>query len=75
MPPGAGEVTQQLRALAADFPQVLSSIPRNRMVARDHHLLRDLMPSSGMQVDMQTEHSVQSINQSINRKEKNASLR
>jgi hypothetical protein len=42
-------MAQWLRALAA-LPEVLSSIPSNHMVARDH---RDLIPSS----DMQTEQS------------------
>jgi hypothetical protein len=32
---GAGESTQQLRALTA-LPEVLSSIPRNHMVAHNH---------------------------------------
>jgi hypothetical protein len=47
-----GEVVQWLRALAA-LPEVLSSIPSNHMVAHNH-LQRDLMPSSGMQVCMQS---------------------
>jgi hypothetical protein len=42
---------------------VLSSIPSNHMVAHNH-LYWNLMPSSGMQVYMQIEHT-QSINQSI----------
>jgi hypothetical protein len=33
--PGAGEMAQWLRALAA-LPEVLSSIPRNHMVAHNH---------------------------------------
>jgi hypothetical protein len=32
---GAGEMAQQLRALAA-LPEVLSSIPNNHMVAHNH---------------------------------------
>jgi hypothetical protein len=32
---GAGEMAQQLRALTA-LPEVLSSIPRNHMVAHNH---------------------------------------
>jgi hypothetical protein len=32
---GAGEMAQQLRALAA-LPEVLSSIPRNHMEAHNH---------------------------------------
>jgi hypothetical protein len=32
---GAGEMAQQLRALAA-LPEVLSSIPSNHMVAHNH---------------------------------------
>jgi hypothetical protein len=32
---GAGEMAQQLRALAA-LPEILSSIPSNRMVAHSH---------------------------------------
>ena len=48
-----GEMAQRLRALAAP-PEVLSSIPRNHMVA---HVYWDLMPSSGMQVYMQIEYS------------------
>jgi hypothetical protein len=42
----AGEMAQQLRALAA-FPEVLSSIPSNHVVAHNH-LKWDLMPSSGV---------------------------
>ena len=38
-------MAQQLRALTA-FPEVLSSIPSNHMVAQNH--LWDLMPSSGV---------------------------
>jgi hypothetical protein len=34
-PPGAGEMAWQLRALPA-LPEVLSSIPSNRMVAHNH---------------------------------------
>ena len=34
-PIGAGEVAQRLRTLAA-LPEVLSSIPRNYMVAHNH---------------------------------------
>ena len=50
---GAGEMAQRLRALTAlpkvlnCSPKVLSSIPRNHMVAHNH-LQWDLMPSSGM---------------------------
>jgi hypothetical protein len=51
---GAGEMTQRLRALAPNL--TLSSIPSNHMVAHNH-LKWDLMPSSGMQVYMQIEHS------------------
>jgi hypothetical protein len=32
---GAGEMAQQLRALT-EFPEVLSSIPSNHMVAHNH---------------------------------------
>jgi hypothetical protein len=32
---GSGEIAQQLRALTA-LPEVLSSIPRNHMVAHNH---------------------------------------
>jgi hypothetical protein len=39
----AREMAQQLRALTA-FPEVLSSIPSNHMVAHNH-LLWDPMPS------------------------------
>jgi hypothetical protein len=45
----AGEMAQQLRALAA-LPEVLSSISSNHMVAHNH-LSWDLMPSSGVCVD------------------------
>jgi hypothetical protein len=48
-------MAQQLRALTA-LQEVLSSIPSNHMVAHNH-LLWDLIPSSGVQVYMQTEHS------------------
>jgi hypothetical protein len=44
-----GKMAQQLRALTA-LPEVLSSIPRNHMVAHNH-LYRDLMPSSGVSED------------------------
>jgi dolichyl-phosphate-mannose--protein O-mannosyl transferase len=47
-------MAQTLRTLAV-LPEALSSIPSNHMVVHNH--LRDLMPSSGMQVYMQTEHS------------------
>ena len=52
---GAGEMAQGLRALAA-LPEVLSSVPTNHMVAHNH-LQQDLMPSSGMHMYMQIEHS------------------
>jgi hypothetical protein len=39
-------MVQQLRRLTA-FPEVLSSIPSNHMVAHNH-LSRDLMQSSGV---------------------------
>jgi hypothetical protein len=42
-------MSQMLRALAA-LLEVLSSIPRNHMVAHNH-LKWDLMPSSGMSED------------------------
>jgi hypothetical protein len=41
---GAGEMTQQLRALVA-LPEVLSSIHSNHMVAKNH-MQWDLIPSS-----------------------------
>jgi hypothetical protein len=44
---GTGEMAQWLRALTA-LPKVLSSIPSNHMVAHNHLLKRDLMPSSGV---------------------------
>jgi hypothetical protein len=56
----AGEMAQWLRALVA-LPEVLSSIPSNHMVAH-YHLSWDLMPSSGMQIYMQTEYSSTQIN-------------
>jgi hypothetical protein len=49
------EMTQLLRALAA-LLRVLSSIFSNHIVAHNH-LYRDLIPSSGMLVYMQIEHS------------------
>ena len=42
----AEEMAQQLRALTA-LPEVLSSIPSNRMVVHTY-LYWDLMPSSGV---------------------------
>jgi hypothetical protein len=42
-------MAQWLRALTA-FPEVLSSIPSNHMVAHNH-LQWDLMPSSGVSED------------------------
>jgi len=45
----AGEMILQLRALAA-LPEVLSSIPRNHMVAHNH-LYWEPMPSSGVSED------------------------
>jgi hypothetical protein len=47
---GAGEMAQQLRALAV-LPEVLSSIPSNHMVAHNH-LQWDLIPSSGVSRDI-----------------------
>jgi hypothetical protein len=58
----AGEVAQRLRALTA-LPKVLSSNPRNHMVAHNH-LLLDLMPSSGVSED---NYSVLTYNKSINK--------
>ena len=52
---GAREMAQQLRTLAA-LPDVLSSIPSKRLVAHNH-LYWDLMPSSGINVHKQIEHS------------------
>jgi hypothetical protein len=52
---GAREMAQWFRALAA-ISEVLSSIPSNYMVAHNH-LSWDLMPSFGMQVYMQIEHT------------------
>jgi hypothetical protein len=46
---GAGEMAQWLRALIA-LPEVLSSIPRNHVVAHNH-LSWDPMPSSGVSED------------------------
>ena len=43
---GAGEMAQWLGALTA-FPEVLSSLPSNHMVAHNH-LQWDPMPSSGV---------------------------
>jgi hypothetical protein len=54
--PWAGEMAQQLRALAA-LLEVLSSIPSNHMVAHSH-LRWDLAPSSGAQVYLQIEYSL-----------------
>jgi hypothetical protein len=45
----AGNMTQHSRALPA-FPEVLSSIPSNYMVAHNH-LQWDPMPSSGVSED------------------------
>jgi hypothetical protein len=50
---GAREMVQWLRALTA-FPKVLSSIPRNHMVAHNH-LSCDLMSSSGVSEDSYSE--------------------
>ena len=55
----AGEMAQRLRALAA-LPEVLSSIPSNHMVAHNH-LYWDLVPSSGVQAYMQTEHCIHNM--------------
>ena len=49
------EMVQRLRALSV-LLEVLSSIPRDHIVAHDD-LYCDLMPSSGMQAYMQIEHS------------------
>jgi hypothetical protein len=49
----AGEVA--LRLSTDCFPEVLSSVPSNHRVA--HSLSWDLMPSSGMQIYRQIEHS------------------
>ena len=43
-------MVQWLRAVAA-LPEVLSSIPRNHMVAHHLYQKRDLMPSSGISED------------------------
>ena len=59
----AGEMAQWLRALAA-LPKVLSSIPRNHMVAHNH-LKWGLMPSSSMQVYKQIEHHIHKINKDL----------
>jgi hypothetical protein len=48
-------MAQWLRALTA-LPEGLNSIPSKHMVAHNH-LYWDVVPSSGMQVYMQTEHS------------------
>jgi hypothetical protein len=55
--PRAGEMAQWLGALTA-FPEVMSSVPSNHMVAHDH-LKWDLMPSSGVSEDS---HSVFTYN-------------
>jgi hypothetical protein len=51
----AAEMPQQLRVLAA-LLEVFSSISSSHMVVRKH-LQWDPMPSSGMQIYIQTEHS------------------
>jgi hypothetical protein len=48
----AGEMAQQLKAMTA-LSEVLSSIPRNHMVAHNH-LQCDLMSSSGVSEDSYT---------------------
>jgi hypothetical protein len=45
----AQEIAQQVKALTA-LPEVLSSIPRNHMMAHNH-LYWDLMLSSGVSED------------------------
>lgn len=48
------------RALWLLFLEVLSLIPSDRLVARDH-LSWDLVPSSGMKVYIQAEHCVRNL--------------
>ena len=50
---GPGEMTQELRALAA-LPEVLSLIPSNHMVSHNHPY-RDLVPLFGLQIYVQAE--------------------
>ena len=50
------EIAQLLRELSA-LPEVLSSIPSNHMTAYNHLPWDLMMPSSGMQVYIQIEHS------------------
>jgi hypothetical protein len=52
--PWAGEMAQQLRALTV-FPEVLSSILSNHMVAHNH-LQWGLMPSSGVSEESNGEY-------------------
>lgn len=53
-------MAQLLRELSA-LPEGLSSVPSNHMMTY-HVLSWDLMPSSGMQVHIQTEHHLHKIN-------------
>jgi hypothetical protein len=69
----AREIAWRLRALAA-LPEVLSSIPRNHMVAHNH-LYCDLMPSPGVsEVQQQCTH-IYKINKILKIKNKNKKRR
>lgn len=59
---GAGEMAQQESALTT-LSEFLSSISNSHVVAHNH--LCDLMPSSGMEMYIQTEHSLYKINKSF----------